>query len=226
MLHIDATSYRRINRARKEGAWGCMGNGGAAPSRGAKTRIAYTGQNRGFAPTCFSLTVSNNLLKIKELGLRTFAFVCYDLPNVVSYLIASERRADKGNVHDGPKINQSKQRAHPCTGPNDLGLQSKGLRRPKAKGIGRLLHPRLPEKESRQRWHTIGRHGSPWTPDLARKEVLRILWEVIAGGDPAAERSAMRKAATVADLCDQYLRDAGSGCCLCAGTLQKRRQHS
>jgi integrase len=46
---------------------------------------------------------------------------------------------------------------------------------------------------------------------LARKEALRILWEVIAGGDPAAERSAMRKAATVADLCDQYLQDAGSG---------------
>ena len=26
-----------------------------------------------------------------------------------------------------------------------------------------------------QRWYTIGRHGSPWTPELARKEALRLL---------------------------------------------------
>jgi hypothetical protein len=54
-------------------------------------------------------------------------------------------------------------------------------------------------KEGRQRWYTIGRHGSPWTPDLARKEARRILAEVAAGSDPAAEKTALRKAATVAE---------------------------
>ncbi len=27
----------------------------------------------------------------------------------------------------------------------------------------------------RQRWITIGRHGQPWTPDMARREALQIL---------------------------------------------------
>jgi integrase len=91
----------------------------------------------------------------------------------------------------------------------DSKVRGFGARRQKGSGVSYILVYRT--KEGRQRWHTIGRHGSPWTPDLARKEALRILWEVVAGGDPAAERSAMRKAATVADLCDQYLQDAGSG---------------
>src|SRR5437762_1239750 len=28
--------------------------------------------------------------------------------------------------------------------------------------------------EGRQRWHKIGRHGAPWTPDHAREEAVRI----------------------------------------------------
>src|SRR3954471_17060342 len=52
--------------------------------------------------------------------------------------------------------------------------------------------------EGRQRWHTIGRHGAPWTPDTARDEAHRILSEVVRGKDPAAERLAKRHAATVA----------------------------
>jgi Arm DNA-binding domain/Phage integrase, N-terminal SAM-like domain len=82
-------------------------------------------------------------------------------------------------------------------------------RRQKGSGVSYIVFYRT--KEGRQRWYTIGRHGSPWTPDLAHKEALRILLEVAGGGDPAAEKSTMRKGATVADLCDQYLQDAGSG---------------
>ena len=82
----------------------------------------------------------------------------------------------------------------------DSKVRGFGARRQKGSGVSYILVYRT--KEGRQRWHTIGRHGSPWTPDLARKEALRILREVVAGGDPAAEKSAMRKGATVADLCD------------------------
>jgi integrase len=42
--------------------------------------------------------------------------------------------------------------------------------------------------------HTIGRHGSPWTADEARKEARRLLAAVENGADPAAERAAKRKA--------------------------------
>jgi integrase len=63
----------------------------------------------------------------------------------------------------------------------------------------------------RQRWHTIGRHGSPWTPDMARTEARRLLVEVVGGGDPAGNKQDARKAATVAELCDQYLEAAKAG---------------
>ena len=50
--------------------------------------------------------------------------------------------------------------------------------------------------EGRQRWQTIGRHGSPWTPETARDAAKRILGHVVEGADPAAEKHAKRKAAT------------------------------
>jgi integrase len=65
--------------------------------------------------------------------------------------------------------------------------------------------------EGRQRWQTIGRHGSPWTPDTAREAAKRILGHVVDGADPAAEKRAKRKAASVAELCDLYIKDAEAG---------------
>jgi len=39
--------------------------------------------------------------------------------------------------------------------------------------------------EGRLRRMTIGRHGSPWTPDTARDEARRILGIKASGEDPA-----------------------------------------
>ena len=66
--------------------------------------------------------------------------------------------------------------------------------------------------EGRQRWHTIGRHGSPWTPQTALSHLAqRLLGEVKRGGDPAAAKQARRQAANVAELCDLYFSDAKAG---------------
>jgi integrase len=65
--------------------------------------------------------------------------------------------------------------------------------------------------DGRQRWQTIGKHGSPWTPDSARDAAKRILGHVVDGNDPAAEKRAKRKAASVGELCDLYLADAEAG---------------
>ena len=65
--------------------------------------------------------------------------------------------------------------------------------------------------EGRQRWHTIGRYGSPWTPDTARKEAKRLLGSVAGGLDPSALKRAKRSASSVAELCDLYLADAETG---------------
>lgn len=44
-----------------------------------------------------------------------------------------------------------------------------------------------------KRRYTIGRHGSPWTPDGARKKAIEVLGDVIRGNDPSLERQEARK---------------------------------
>src|SRR6516164_3694934 len=78
-------------------------------------------------------------------------------------------------------------------------------RRQKSEAVTYLVFYRT--AEGRQRWHTIGRHGAPYTPETARREARRILGEVVKGADPAAEKRAKRKATTIAELCDSYLAD-------------------
>ncbi len=84
-----------------------------------------------------------------------------------------------------------------------------GARRQRSPAIAYVLLYRT--REGRQRWHTIGRHGAPWTPDTAREEARRLLGEVVQGLDPASAKKAARTAITVAELCDQYFADAEAG---------------
>jgi integrase len=57
---------------------------------------------------------------------------------------------------------------------------------------------------------TIGKHGSPWTPEVARAEAKRLLAEVAAGRDPATARQADREALTFGELIDLYLAEGVS----------------
>jgi integrase len=91
----------------------------------------------------------------------------------------------------------------------DSAVPSFGARRQKGPSVAYILKFRT--ADGRQRWHTIGRHGAPWTPDSARNEARRLLGEVASGEDPAGEKAAKRRAATVAELCDLYLADAEAG---------------
>lgn len=59
----------------------------------------------------------------------------------------------------------------------------------------------------RQRWFTIGEHGSPWTPDSARKEALSMLVDIHKGAGISLLRARSRKQSTMADLCKRYLED-------------------
>lgn len=54
---------------------------------------------------------------------------------------------------------------------------------------------------------TIGKHGSPWTPESARREAKKLLGSVAAGNDPAKARKAEARAMTLAALCDLYLAE-------------------
>jgi len=68
------------------------------------------------------------------------------------------------------------------------GVTGFAARRQKGDAVTYLIKYRA--AGGRQRWHTIGRHGSPWTPESARAEARRILGEVVSGADPAAEKRA------------------------------------
>src|SRR4051812_16327415 len=102
----------------------------------------------------------------------------------------------------------------------DSGVAGFGARRQRSAAVSYVLIYRT--QEGRQRWHTIGRHGSPWTPDSARAEAQRLLGSVVTGGDPAAAKKAKRHAITIADLCDDYLVDAEAGRLLTRGKVPKK----
>jgi integrase len=76
-------------------------------------------------------------------------------------------------------------------------------------------------RDGRQRFCKVGRHGSPWTSDEARKRAREILVDVANGKDPAGDRYEDRKAETVSELCDLYLVEAAAGRILKRGRAKK-----
>jgi integrase len=102
----------------------------------------------------------------------------------------------------------------------DSAVAGFGVRRQKGTAVSYILKFRT--KQGRQRWLTIGRHGSPWTPEQAREEAKRILGEVVIGEDPSVAKSEQRKAMTVSELCDQYFSDAETGRLLTRRKIAKR----
>jgi len=85
----------------------------------------------------------------------------------------------------------------------DTDIAGFGVRCRGATGKYYFLKYRLPN--GRQRWATIGRHGSPWTVKTARKEARRLLGQIVDGEDPVETKAIGRTDLTVSQLCDLYL---------------------
>jgi hypothetical protein len=64
---------------------------------------------------------------------------------------------------------------------------------------------------------SIGKHGSPWTPDEARAEAKWLSGLMARGKDPAGAKTAAKAAPTVADLAQRFLTEA------CRGARPRRR---
>lgn len=81
-----------------------------------------------------------------------------------------------------------------------------GVRRQRGQPVYVLKYRSL----GRQRFVTIGPHGSPWAPDTARKEAKRLLGQVAGGRDPQAEKITARieAADTFHKVAEQYLIQA------------------
>jgi integrase len=61
----------------------------------------------------------------------------------------------------------------------------------------------------RLRWFTIGPHGSPWTPEKARKEAERILYGLSAGVDPHHQKQIERGKPTLREAAEQFMESHG-----------------
>lgn len=102
----------------------------------------------------------------------------------------------------------------------DAAVPGFGARRQRSNAVAYVVLYRT--RDGRSRRYTIGRHGAPWTPEKAREEAKRVLGSVADGNDPAAEKTAKRKAATVTELCDLYIADAEAGRVLTRRKLAKK----
>lgn len=87
----------------------------------------------------------------------------------------------------------------------DTAVVGFGARRQKGSAV--IYFVKYRAADGLQRWHRIGRHGSPWAPEQAREEARRILGEVAKGADPAALRAAHHSAPTVAEFAAVFLAE-------------------
>lgn len=85
----------------------------------------------------------------------------------------------------------------------DVEVKGFGVRRQYKAAVYALKTP----INGRDRWMTIGKHGSPWTPDMARREAIRLLASVHAGNDVATIRDRKSREPTVAAVLDRYRRE-------------------
>jgi integrase len=81
----------------------------------------------------------------------------------------------------------------------DTDVMGFGVRRHHTEGRHYLLRYRFGGKQT---FRKIGRAGSPWTPDMARAEALRLLGQIVSGTNPAI---AERQGDNFAQELDRYL---------------------
>ncbi|ARJ65049.1 hypothetical protein WV31_04915 [Magnetospirillum sp. ME-1] len=77
--------------------------------------------------------------------------------------------------------------------------------------------------QGRQRWFSIGKHGSPFTPDGARDEAIKLLGQAKDKTDPVEAKKAERTAGIImSDLCDSYIEAVEAGHVLTKASKPKK----
>ena len=87
----------------------------------------------------------------------------------------------------------------------DAEVKGFGVRAQRGGSKSYIVHYRAgPGRGAPLRKVTIGKHGSPWTAEAARREARRLLGLVEGGADPAASKVARREAPTIADVVERF----------------------
>ena len=89
----------------------------------------------------------------------------------------------------------------------DTDLVGFGARRQKGAAVTYFLQRRI---GARIRWVTIGRHGSPWTPESARKEAYRMLGQLADGRLPTTRRDDLDTKPTITDTAKTFMASHGT----------------
>jgi integrase len=90
----------------------------------------------------------------------------------------------------------------------DSELKGFGVRVQRGSAKSYVLHYRVGSgRGAPLRKLTIGRHGSPWTPDTARREAKSLLGMIEDGFDPAADKMLRREAPTIVELAERFLAE-------------------
>lgn len=87
----------------------------------------------------------------------------------------------------------------------DTELKGFGVRR--QKGVPSYFLQR--KINGRLRWFTIGVHGSPWTPEAARREAMNLMVTAASGEDPMVVREALRAKPTFKEAAEQFMASHG-----------------
>jgi integrase len=110
----------------------------------------------------------------------------------------------------------------------DDELHGFGLRTTPSGSQSYVLQYRMGGREAPSRRYTIGKHGSPWTPQTARKEAERLLIMVRQGIDPAQAQHERRRQALdlafnsyVESFIELYLKKRWKQWTLGAGVLRR-----
>jgi integrase len=74
---------------------------------------------------------------------------------------------------------------------------------------GTLTYAVKARVKGRQTWITIGRHGSPWTPETARRRAQVLLGEVAEGHDPQQLKIKERAKLSVRQVFEQFMAHHG-----------------
>lgn len=93
----------------------------------------------------------------------------------------------------------------------DKDLKGFGVKTSANGSASYVVQYRMGGRESKTRRYTIGGHGSPWTPALAREEAARILMLVAQGVDPVESDKQRRREAV--DLAFSNYADRFAGSC-------------
>jgi integrase len=97
----------------------------------------------------------------------------------------------------------------------DEDLKGFGVKTSSNGSASYVVQYRMGGRESKTRRYTIGGHGSPWTPTMAREEAARMLMLVAQGVDPVESKKQRRREAV--DLAFSNYADRFVGSCRGSG---------